>query len=243
VRLRELVTVVALAVAYAPAGAAPTVDQIESARSAVMGDELQRELPGVGSDANAGGPAPKGAVNQDGTIDTREQTSADGFGYELGLFSDILRIVMYLGVIVGTVLLGVFLAAELGAVNHDVKLPDDGPRALDGPDMAVIERPLADAEELARRGEYREAIHTLLLRTLRELVRSTAVRVPASLTSREILGRVPLHDEPRAALAQLITAVELTHFGSDDATVDDYARCRAQFQVFATSFQRAGARA
>ena len=42
---------------------------------------------------------------------------------------------------------------------------------------------------------------------------------------------MPLLAEARDALAGLITAVELTHFGDDDATVDDYVRCReTQFQ-------------
>jgi hypothetical protein len=234
---------VALVVVCPPRAGATDAQQIEKARAAVMTPEVQRELPEIDT-ASPSAQGRQGTVNRDGTIDTREQSDGSGFGYELGLFSDILRAVMYIGLVIGTLLLGFFLVAELAAVNHDVALPADGPQAPAGPDMAVIERPLADAEELARRAEYREAIHTLLLRTLRELVRSTAVRVPPSLTSREILARVPLHDEPRAALTELITAVELTHFGSDDATVADYERCRAQFQVFATSFRaRAGGRA
>jgi hypothetical protein len=103
----------------------------------------------------------------------------------------------------------------------------------------VIERPLGDAEECARRGDFAEAIHTLLLRTMQELARSSAIRMSPAYTSREILARVRLMPEAREALAGLITAVELTHFGADQATTDDYDRCRAQFHKFATAFRGA----
>jgi hypothetical protein len=221
---------------------AATIDPaaIERARGEVLTDEVQRELPDITEHSPATGSG-SGARRSDGTIDTREAKAPIGF-YSLGLFSQILEAVLYLGLIIGIVLLVFFIVAEFAAVNHDVKLPSEGPREPDGPDLAVIEKPLADAEELAARGEFREAIHTLLLRTLRELVRSTAVKVPPSLTSREILSRVPLHPDPRAALTELITAVEHTHFGDDEATATDYARCRDQFQVFAKSFRATAVR-
>jgi len=98
------------------------------------------------------------------------------------------------------------------------------------------------SQELAARGEYREAIHTLLLRTLQELVRSSAVRVGPAMTSREILGRVPIAPDARDALQGLIVAVELTHFGDDEATEEEYRRCLAQFQKFATAFRASAPR-
>ena len=107
---------------------------------------------------------------------------------------------------------------------------------------AIIDRPLGDADELARRGDYAEAIHTLLLRTLQELVKSAAVRVAPAMTSREILARVPLLADAREALAGLITAVEITHFGDEPANAADYERCRQQFHVFATAFRASSAR-
>jgi hypothetical protein len=62
------------------------------------------------------------------------------------------------------------------------------------------------------------------------------------MTSREILARVPLLADARDALHALIITVELTHFGGDDATEEDYVRCRAQFQKFATAFRQSSAR-
>jgi len=62
------------------------------------------------------------------------------------------------------------------------------------------------------------------------------------MTSREILARVPLLADARDALHALIITVELTHFGGDDATLEDYVQCRAQFQKFATAFKQASVR-
>jgi hypothetical protein len=57
------------------------------------------------------------------------------------------------------------------------------------------------------------------------------------MTSREILARVPLLADARSALADLITAVEITHFGDELANADDYERCRQQFHLFAQAFR------
>jgi hypothetical protein len=78
------------------------------------------------------------------------------------------------------------------------------------------------------------------LRTLQELAKSSAVRVAPATTSREILARVALLADAREALAGLIVAVEVTHFGGGIATADDYARCREQFQRFAVAFRARG---
>jgi hypothetical protein len=78
------------------------------------------------------------------------------------------------------------------------------------------------------------------LRTLQELAHNAAVRVAPANTSREILARVPLLADARSALAGLITAVEITHFGDEPANADDYERCRRQFHVFAAAFRQGG---
>ena len=229
---------VGLLLAAAPASAGN--DRVERARAAVLTDVYQRVLPGddtvVGSDVPTMHPAEPGA-GTDPAIDTRDEPGA----FETGVLGRIVNFLMWGALVVGTALLALWLGTELLAFGaDDAALAEEAPAGQDGPDLRVIERPLGDAEELAARGEYGEAIHTLLLRTLQELVRSAEVRVSAAMTSREILGRVPLAAEARAALAGLITAVEVTHFGDDPATAADYERCRAQFQRFATAFRRAG---
>ncbi len=153
--------------------------------------------------------------------------------------SGVFRLLMWAVIIAGAVMIVLWAVSELarGGVT-EAEVAADATVSAE-PDLAVIERPLGDADEWARRGNFGEAIHTLLLRTLQELVRSSAVRVAPAQTSREILARVPLLADAREALAGLITAVELTHFRGAVATLDDYQHCRAQFDRFATAF-RAG---
>jgi hypothetical protein len=76
------------------------------------------------------------------------------------------------------------------------------------------------------------------LRTLHELAGQRLVQVTPAMTSREILTRVALVGDARAALAGLIVAVEQTWFGDDVPQLADYQRCRAQFDRFAAAYRR-----
>jgi hypothetical protein len=217
-------------------------DRVERARASVLDERYQKSLPGHDTsegrttEPSDGRPRREGeVVPPDEARDTRHE-SVDRNGPMQGLFTFLLWAV----VIISGGLIVIWLASELLRYGgSDAQLAAEPDAEASGVDLAVIQRPLGDAEALAARGDFGEAIHALLLRTLQELVRSSAVRVPPALTSREILGRVPLADDPREALAGLITAVEVTHFGGDAATQDDNTRCRAQFQRFARAFVKA----
>ena len=174
-------------------------------------------------------------------IDTREYQERARSQDDAGPMSSVLTMLMWGLLAVGLGLLVFWFASEMSKSGEDVALPekDDGDAAVKAATAAIIDKPLGDADELAARGEFAEAIHTLLLRTLHELARSAMVRVERSHTSREILGRVSLAADAREALSVLITYVELTHFGDDPAGAADYAKCREQFNRFANAF-RAG---
>jgi hypothetical protein len=173
-------------------------------------------------------------------IDTREYQERERAN-EGGPVSGLLTMLMWGLLAVGLGLLIFWFVSEMSKSDSDVALPveDDSDAKVKAATAAIIDRPLGDADDLAARGEYAEAIHTLLLRTLHELARSAMVRVERSHTSREILRRVSLAPDAREALSMLITYVELTHFGDDPAGAADYAKCREQFNRFATAF-RAG---
>jgi hypothetical protein len=233
--VRRIVLAMCLATTALPGVASADVDsaRIEAARKAALTDSYQPTLPGgEGSGATADDAGHPRGTRDVNVVDTRDTQDQD-HGAMGGMFA----IIMWGVIIVGVVLLIVWIGAELMKYGGDDSAIAQDAAVPAAPDLAVIDRPLGDAEELARRGEFREAIHTLLLRTLEELARTASVRVAPAMTSREILGRVPLLADSRDALAGLITAVELTHFGGDEATEHDYVRCRAQFQVFATAFR------
>jgi hypothetical protein len=251
--MRGLVSVViavawvAIAIAtIAPARAAVDDDAIDRARQQVLDDDYQSDLPryagsGAGSGIAPGLPGRRagGELEEElerrrrATLDTRDQVEGGG--------SAVMRFVMWALVIVFSVLIAGWIASELARYGGDAELEPEAETRdrMQAASAAIIERPLGDADELARRGEFAEAIHTLLLRTLQELARSAAVRVGPATTSREILARVPLLADARSALAGLITAVEITHFGDEPANAADYERCRDQFHVFAAAFRGA----
>lgn len=113
--------------------------------------------------------------------------------------------------------------------SGDVSRGEDPPAGLSA-------APLGDAEALAARGEYAEAIHVLLLRTLDELRRRIDTSFADSLTSREIVTSLKMPRAARVALADLVTAVELTYFGGRRPARDQYVRCREHFERFAAAY-------
>lgn len=239
----------------APASAEIDAAKIEKARSGTLTTTFQDDLPGyeelgVGS-GSAGSGEPRAGSQTDPRlrhrpqrdsarrIDTREYEERERASGDGGV-SSVMTMFMWGLIAVAVGLMVFWFASEIGKGDPDVALPaEDADAAVKAATAAIIDKPLGDADELAARGEFVEAIHTLLLRTLQELAKSAAVRVERSHTSREILARVPLAPDARDALGVLITYVELTHFGDEPAGANDYARCREQFNRFATAF-RAG---
>jgi hypothetical protein len=67
--------------------------------------------------------------------------------------------------------------------------------------------------------------------------------VPDAYTSREILAQVRLPDDARAALAELVIAVEVSWFGDDEPGETDYQRCLHRFELFTSAYTRGRARA
>lgn len=231
-----------------PSPPAEWAGRIDQARRQVLDGTYQAELPryqttsagsgdgkGVSPRRQAGGELGGGARERRTMIDARDHQ-------EQGAMSSLMTFLLWGMVIVVGVLIAFWIGSELSRYGGDAELAPDGesPSRMQAAMEAIIGRPLGDADELARRGQFAEAIHTLLLRTLQELVRSAAVRVAPATTSREILARVPLYAGARTALAGLITAVEITHFGDEPANAADYERCRQQFRVFAQAFRNRG---
>jgi hypothetical protein len=225
-------------------------DRIDQARQQVLDESYQDQLPryqtgSAGSGDGTGvSPRPRRLAGGELADDEREdRTMIDARDHEApGTTSSLMTFLMWGMVIVVGVLLAFWIGSELSRYGGDAELPaaEESQARMQAAADAIIDRPLEDADELARRGEFAEAIHTLLLRTLQELVRSAAVRVAPATTSREILARVPLLADARTALAGLITAVEITHFGDEPANAADYERCRQQFHVFAAAFRNVG---
>lgn len=212
---------------------------IDAARQAVLDADYQAELPRYAQSGSASGLPRRRAGGVLDDVD-RDRRALDDTRAQPGpgTGSSLMRFILWGLVVVASVLIASWLASELSRFGGSAEfVPEDVRDRMQAASAAIIERPLGDADELAARGEFAEAIHTLLLRTLQELARTAAVRVGPATTSREILARVPLLADARSALAGLITAVEITHFGDEPANAGDYDRCRQQFHVFAQAFR------
>ncbi len=163
--------------------------------------------------------------------------SADGARAPTGPLSGLATMLLWALVLTAAVVIALGLYRQIaGYTGEDAPAPSR--KRTDEQLAAVIERPRDDADELAARGQFADAIHTLLLRTLHELASQNLVRVTPAMTSREILARVALLGDARDALSGLIIAVEQTWFGDDVPQLEDYQRCRAQFDHFAAAYRR-----
>jgi hypothetical protein len=149
--------------------------------------------------------------------------------------------IMWVIVGIAVLLLIAFVVSEFGGYGENVAIAPAGDGAAvetAAESAAVVERPLDDAEALARAGRFGEAIHVLLLRTLEELVRRLERPLPRSKTSREILVEVRLPDEARGALSHLVSAVEVSFFGGSEPGASDYQVCVERFRRFADAYTR-----
>ncbi|MBT8494141.1 MAG: hypothetical protein KJO07_13885, partial [Deltaproteobacteria bacterium] len=108
-------------------------------------------------------------------------------------------------------------------------------------DRGVVERPLGDAEVLAADGNWAEAVHTLLLKTLMELAIKRGQPLKSSLTSREILSRVGLPIPARDALSEIVDVVEISHFGDLPIGENEYLRCLDSYSRFSTAYLQGAA--
>ena len=97
-----------------------------------------------------------------------------------------------------------------------------------------------NADDLASQGRFVEAMHVLLLQSVAEMRRRLDVPLADSLTSREILRRVPVSSAAQAALGDIIAAVERAYFGEYGAEAADYRLCRSRFMALTEALQAGG---
>ena len=148
------------------------------------------------------------------------------------IVKDILRILFWMLLIVGGLLLLFYLITSLPSLQQRLKRraaegdPSSvGPIATDA-DRERLDLALGEADRLARQGAYGEALHLLLLYCLNEMRRRFGLRVPPSLTSREILGLSVLPEVRRTGLSVIVSAVEVSHFGGRPVDESTYLSCR-----------------
>lgn len=104
------------------------------------------------------------------------------------------------------------------------------------PPVPALEAPDADeTERLARAGDFSAAIHLLLRLAVDRLERHRGAVLPRCLTSREVLARARPPGEVGEALAGLVAAVEVSHFGGTAADEATWRRCRDDYRLIAAA--------
>lgn len=204
---------------------------IREAAEAVLSDSrFQRSLPAAPEAARAQGQEPETWTRRQGS---GERSGGSGFRFSLidGL-DPVLSTLGWVLIIVLAVILVLVLMRRIAVLNagktgarrpaaRTEALPHSGPQAAPS---------LAQAEALAAEGRFAEAIH-LLLATLIALLRQRVdPALAVSLTSREIHQRVPLPGEAGAAFIDLVTAVEVSHFGGRAVDEAAFRLCRSHFE-------------
>lgn len=103
----------------------------------------------------------------------------------------------------------------------------------DGAKPVLPEDLLAEADRLAARGAFAEAVHLILIHSLRRLEAGGTAVLGASLTAREIISRAGLQEQARRWFSYIVGASELVHFGGRSADASAYAKCRDAFEKLA----------
>jgi len=218
------------------ASAAPGVASLCAAAPPVYPRTMSPATPALEMLAAAAGRAAEraAAILRDRDYQTalpapREPT---GFQLPLGPLELLLKILLWAALAVAVIIAATWIARRLGLGARDVEAPAEAASAAPAVGIRV-----EGAEALAAQGRFAEAIHRLLLDTLEAL--SRAARLAPSLTSREIVSRVPLAPAAREALAGLVDAVEVSWFGGAVPGEGDYRRCLERFRAFVAHARRA----
>lgn len=106
-----------------------------------------------------------------------------------------------------------------------------------GEDWRLAEAParqlLAEADALAAQGDYSEAAHLLLFRSIEDIESRRPDLVRPALTSRDIASLAAIPERPRNAFARIAAFVERSLFARRPLGRQDWLDCRGAYEEFA----------
>lgn len=101
------------------------------------------------------------------------------------------------------------------------------------PDAAESRAWLQEADALAAKGLFAEAVHHLLFRSIEDIQHRRPQVVRPALTSRELAAASGIPTRARDLFAAIARLVERSLFGGRDVSADDWATARATYADFA----------
>ncbi|HEV8580379.1 MAG TPA: DUF4129 domain-containing protein [Thermoanaerobaculia bacterium] len=221
--LALLVLAGAASLGAAPAVAQTAAAEIQAKARAVVADpRYQRELPPHSEDPPEETPDERALRihGEPGSV----AVPAIGAGASLA------RIVFIVLLAVAAALVLGWLVRSFAARSQNT---DESATAGPDADAQAREREpdFQDASRLAAEGRYAEAIHALLLATIRHFAERSRTPIQPSKTSRELVRLLPLRAETREAFAELVGTVERSLFGGVAVDRDDYETSLARFRA------------
>ncbi|CAM5509162.1 hypothetical protein MAUB1S_08501 [Mycolicibacterium aubagnense] len=101
------------------------------------------------------------------------------------------------------------------------------------PDAAAARILLSEADALAARGDYDEAVHLLLRRSVEDISDRMPSFLRPSLTARDIAGATLLPEMARSAFAEMARTVEAALFARTPVGAEGWHRAREAYERFA----------
>ncbi|MBZ9860099.1 DUF4129 domain-containing protein [Mesorhizobium sp. CA12] len=101
------------------------------------------------------------------------------------------------------------------------------------PDAGAAQVLLSEADALAARGEYDEAVHLLLRRSVSDIATRLPDFLRPSLTARDIAAAGLIPTRPRAAFSEIARIVEAALFARRPVGVEGWQQARGAYERFA----------
>jgi hypothetical protein len=101
------------------------------------------------------------------------------------------------------------------------------------PDQGVAQVLLSEADALAARGEYDEAVHLLLRRSVADIATRLPDFLRPSLTARDIAAASSIPARPRSAFSDIARIVEAALFARRPVGAEGWQQARGAYERFA----------
>ena len=157
--------------------------------------------------------------------------------FSLGFLGPLFQLIFYglLALAVAYILYLILNAVVIAKRSH-VKT-DKADDVLDipvyQPDAETARVLMDDADGLAAQGNFAEAVHILLFRSIQDIEDKRPHHIKRSLTSREIASLSILSPKARDVFSQIGKLVENSFFGGSPLGAEDYELSKAAYKAFA----------
>lgn len=146
----------------------------------------------------------------------------------------ILKFLFWGGLVVGALLIFWFIAREMMGLRLKRRKPAEAVADW-RPEAGAARALLEEADALAAQGQFGEALHLLLFRSIDDIAGRRPGLLRPALTSRDIAALDQMPGEARTAFGRIALAVEHSFFGGRPVAAEDFARARGDYEVFAFS--------